>query len=105
MIVLRGLGVLFLILALGGLVHGLVQGEFVTLGELWFHMNRFSLNLVQAVIERYIVTELWDFVLAPLLRVPFAGVAGVLGAMLFLSVRRRRRGNARNPTRRGRGGK
>ena len=103
MIVWRGVGVLLLFLALGGLVHGLVQGEFITLGELWFRLNRFSLNLAQAVIERYIVSALWDFVLAPLLRVPFAGVAGVLGVMLFLFGRRR--GNARTPTKRGRGGK
>lgn len=105
MVVWRGVGVLLLILALGGLVHGLLQGEFITLGELWFRLNRFSLNLAQAVIERYIVSALWDFVLAPLLRVPFAGVAGVLGVILFWSARRRRRGNAHSPTRQGRGGK
>ena len=103
MIVLRGVGLLLLALALGGLVHGLAQDGFITLGELWFRLNRFSLNLAQAVIERYIVTEFWDFVLAPLLRVPFAGVAGILGALLFLFTRRR--GNARNPTKRGRRGR
>jgi len=36
-------------------------------GELWFSLHPSSLNLYQAVVERYISTELWDQVLAPML--------------------------------------
>jgi hypothetical protein len=36
-------------------------------GELWFSLHPSSLNLYQAVVERYLSVELWDKVLAPML--------------------------------------
>ena len=38
-----------------------------TWGELWYRLDPGSLNLYQAVVERYLSPELWDKVLAPLL--------------------------------------
>ena len=36
-------------------------------GELWYELHPASLNLYQAVIERYIHPAIWDEILAPLL--------------------------------------
>jgi hypothetical protein len=40
---------------------------FASWGEFWFSLHPSSLNLYQAVVERYISSELWDRVLAPML--------------------------------------
>ncbi|MFW5679961.1 MAG: hypothetical protein ACOCYE_01955 [Pseudomonadota bacterium] len=47
------------------------------LGELWFELHPFSLNLTQAIVQRYLHPDLWDRVLLPLLFQPTALVAGV----------------------------
>ena len=53
-------------------------------GELWYRLDAASLNLVQAVVERYIWPPLWDPAIAGLLRLPallvFALPAVVLAA-------------------------
>ena len=36
-------------------------------GELWYAAHPASLNLYQAVVERYVSSALWDQILAPLL--------------------------------------
>ena len=53
------------------------------LGALWFSIDPFSLNLVQAVIERYVWEPLWDPVLVAVLQLPAAPVFGVLGVLLI----------------------
>ncbi len=62
-------------------------------GELWFSLDVASLNLVQAVVERYIHPVLWQHVLFPVLLWPADLVLGVPGLVLlaFLMFRRRRR--------------
>ena len=52
------------------------------LGELWFRLDSSSLNLTQAVVQRYLHPALWDDVLLPLLFQPTAAVAGAT-ALLF----------------------
>ena len=52
-------------------------------GELWFAAHAPSLNLYQAVVERYISPLLWDNVLAPLLLFPAVLVFLVPGVVLF----------------------
>ncbi|TVQ35279.1 MAG: hypothetical protein EA356_08320 [Geminicoccaceae bacterium] len=52
------------------------------LGELWFNLDPFSLNLTQAVVQRYLHPGLWDAVLLPVLFQPTALVTGLL-ALLF----------------------
>ncbi|HEX9466551.1 MAG TPA: hypothetical protein VGB82_28470 [Alphaproteobacteria bacterium] len=62
------------------------------IGALWYTIDRGSLNLVQAVIERYIHPFLWQDVIFPLLVWPawlvLIGLAVILG---ILSGRRRRK--------------
>ena len=64
-------------------------------GELWKHIDVGSLNLVQAVIERYIWPPLWDPVLFSLLLLPAIVVPAVPGLVLAVlchaRARRRRR--------------
>jgi hypothetical protein len=60
-----------------------------TLGELWYAIDRGSLNLVQAVIERYLHPWLWDPVVFSLLRWPAALVLGVPGLALAVIARGR----------------
>ena len=51
-------------------------------GELWYSLDPASLNLYQAVVERYISPELWDQVLAPMLLWDAFMVFAVPGAVL-----------------------
>lgn len=60
-------------------------------GELWARLDLASLNLVQAVTERYIAPALWDPVLLTVLLWPAALVLGGLGLILVLLFRRRGR--------------
>ena len=61
----------------------------IALGLLWYQLNRSSLNLVQAVVQRYIHPFLWDpIVVSVLLSWAFA-VLMILGALLLVLFRRR----------------
>ena len=73
LIFLRFIGWILIFVALAALGIALwdlaMTGSFTfaTWGELWYRINPGSLNLYQAVVERYLSPELWDKVLAPLL--------------------------------------
>ncbi len=64
-------------------------------GELWSHIDVASLNLVQAVIERYVWPPLWDPVIFSLLLLPAIVIPAVPGLVLVVlchgRVKRRRR--------------
>lgn len=61
----------------------------LALGQLWYDLNRPSLNVVQAVTQRYIHPFLWDpIILSILLSWAFA-VLMFLGALLLVIFRRR----------------
>ena len=85
---LFGLGVLFLALALITLLYELMmalnQGSYrvIAAGELWFRLHPYSLNLSQAVIQRYVSPTLWDPLIIGLLQWPFWSIFGAPGAML-----------------------
>lgn len=68
------------------------------LGQLWYSLHPGSLNLAQAVVERYLHPLLWDPLIFSVLRLPAALVFFVPGAVLVLSCRKRkrRRGSAFN---------
>jgi len=96
MIVLRILGLLFLA---GGFVSLVVDGVasiasgslvMTPLGQAWFNVHPASLNLTQAVIERYTFPFLWDPVFVSVLFLPSWIVFAVLGAVLYYIGRRRR---------------
>jgi methionine-rich copper-binding protein CopC len=69
----------------------------LALGQLWFDLHRSSLNLAQAIVQRYVAAWLWDPVITTLLFLWAAPVlAGLGGTLLVLS----RRAAARRPRRR-----
>jgi hypothetical protein len=64
----------------------------ITVGQLWFDVNRSSLNLVQAVVQRYIHPFLWDPVIVTILLFWAFPVLIVLGTLILaVSARRARR--------------
>ncbi|MBS29351.1 MAG: hypothetical protein CL566_10600 [Alphaproteobacteria bacterium] len=97
MIVGRVIGWIFLIAAVAVLVRDisawLGTGDFVmiTAGELWFTLDNGSLNLVQAVTQRYVLPSLWDPVIVTILLWPALLVLGVPGIILTWVFRRRPR--------------
>jgi len=62
------------------------------LGELWFKVHVGSLNLVQAVVERYIWEPLWDPAIASVLQIPAALFFAVPALILVALCHLRRRG-------------
>ncbi len=78
--ILRIIAVLFLGLAAGSGIYGLFEGGFlILLGEVWFAVAPGSLNLTQAVTQRYIAPELWDPGITWVLNQPAVAVFGLLG--------------------------
>jgi hypothetical protein len=61
------------------------------LGQLWYELDRSSLNLVQAVTQRYISPFLWDRIIVSVLLCWAFAVFVVLGTLLLLVFRRRPR--------------
>jgi len=59
------------------------------LGELWFLLSPDSLNLLQAVVQRYLWPWLWDPAAVWLLRLPSWLILGLVGLGLRLACRRR----------------
>jgi ABC-type Fe3+ transport system permease subunit len=53
-------------------------------GEVWYKLDAPSLNLIQAVVERYIWPTLWDPIILAVLQWPLALVFGVPGLLLVL---------------------
>lgn len=94
------IGALFLLAAAGAFGYELARQsegeafEFQPLGQIWFDIDAASLNLFQAIVERYITPKLWDMVILPVLYWPAFLVFLVPGLALFLLcmlIRRRRR--------------
>jgi hypothetical protein len=96
--IIGGLLVAAALLALGAeIVASVEAGAWrpLALGEVWFRLDVGSLNLTQAVIQRYIHPAVWDPVIVFLLQLPAWLVALVPGALILLlsrpRTRRRRR--------------
>jgi len=72
----------------------------IALGQLWFDLDRSSLNLVQAVVQRYLHPFLWDPIIVTILLCWAFAVLMVLGlVILALSGRRgRTRAVSRRPS-------
>ena len=71
--------------------------ELIPLGQLWFDLHVGSLNLVQAVIERYVWPTLWDPIIVSALILPAGMTFALLGFALLLLCRRRRAKKAPPP--------
>lgn len=54
------------------------------LGQSWYEVDVDSLNLSQAVVQRYVLPEVWDSVIFPILRLPTVLVGAVLGSLFML---------------------
>lgn len=86
-VVLRLAGGLALLLALLALlsdlhiVGGALDYRPVALGQAWHNGHAPSLNLVQAIVERYIWPELWRYALLPVLLSPVWAVAAIIGSL------------------------
>ena len=100
MIVLRGTGLCLVAIAFITLV---VDGTksiaasalvFTPLGEGWFKIHAPSLNLLQAVIERYTFPYFWDPVFLNFLLLPVWLVVAVLGFVLIYLGRPRLRASS-----------
>jgi hypothetical protein len=65
----------------------------IALGQLWYQLNRSSLNLVQAVIQRYIHPFLWDPIILGILLCWAFAVLMVLGLLIVVIFGRRSREN------------
>lgn len=61
----------------------------IALGQLWYQLNRSSLNLVQAVTQRYIHPFLWDPIIVSVLLSWAFAVLMVLGVLLLVVFRKR----------------
>ena len=93
----RFLGLALLVLALAFLARDLSlrfdTGLFepAPLGQYWYGWSPGSLNLTQAVVQRYIWPPLWDWVLQPVLELPGFLPVGIAGLLLVWLARRRAR--------------
>ena len=63
----------------------------LALGQLWYDLNRSSLNLVQAVTQRYAHPFLWDPIIVSILLSWAFAILMVLGLLLLVVFRRRAR--------------
>jgi hypothetical protein len=61
----------------------------IVLGQLWYELNRSSLNLVQAVTQRYIHPFLWDPIIVTILLSWAFAVLMILGVLLLALFRKR----------------
>jgi len=81
-LLLTGLGYL-----IAELLSAYMTGSYrmISAGQAWFDLNVASLNLVQAVIQRYIHPFLWDPIIAGVLRWPVWSLLGGIGAFLVIA--------------------
>ncbi|MBL6954964.1 MAG: hypothetical protein ISR50_20210 [Alphaproteobacteria bacterium] len=88
----------WLLLALAFMIAGaeamasLRAGEWqpMALGQLWYDLDRGSLNLMQALVQRYLHPAIWDPGVITILQWPAWLVAVIPAAVLLLFTRRRR---------------
>jgi len=83
-------GLVLLGLAIAALAYEVWLGSqnggyrMIAAGELWFKIHGPSLNVAQAVIQRYIHPALWDPGIITLLKWPAWSIFGALGAVLMI---------------------
>jgi hypothetical protein len=61
----------------------------IALGQLWYELNRSSLNLVQAVVQRYTHPFLWDPIIVSILLSWAFAVLMILGVLILAVFRKR----------------
>ena len=89
MIVWRVIGSILLLAGLSVLVRDVIAGfdtgvwRPIAVGQLWYDVDRSSLNLVQAVTQRYVSPFLWNQVVVPVLLCWASAVLIGLGAFVL----------------------
>jgi hypothetical protein len=63
--------------------------QFSSGGEVWYKVDRDSLNLAQAVVQRYLSPDIWEAGILPALVWPATATLAGLGLILLLLFRRR----------------
>ena len=87
--ILRGLGWLFLALAVSAVVHdGLAWAtegslRLLTLGDLWSHLDLRSFSETQIALQRGAASLLWFWLVRPILAIPVLPAFVVLGSLLL----------------------
>jgi hypothetical protein len=95
MIVWRTIGWIVLLAGLSVLVRDAIAGfdtgvwRPIAVGQLWYDVDRSSLNLVQAVTQRYVSPFLWNQVVVPVLLCWASALLIGLGAFVLLLTRPR----------------
>lgn len=95
MIVWRVIGWVVLLAGLAVLAHDIARWLAtkiwapVALGQLWYELDRSSLNLAQAVIQRYVSTFLWNRIMVTILLCWGFAVLTGLGIVILLLARKR----------------
>lgn len=89
MLLLRFIAIVLLcgaIAAIGWEIYISLQAEGyrpIAMGEWWYRLDVTSLNLAQAVVQRYVHPFLWESIVAPVLTWPLWIVTGVPGLLLL----------------------
>ena len=84
--ILRVLTVLFLCAAIAAAVSDVVsRAGMASLGEVWFAIHPGSLNLSQAVTQRYLSPEIWDPYVIWVLGQPATVIFGALALVFFIA--------------------
>ena len=92
----HGVGLVFLIIAATALAYEVMESSqtgsyrMVPAGEIWFTIHVGSLNLIQAVTQRYIHPALWDPIIAGMLQWPAWSLLGAPGVVLAYGLPRGR---------------
>ena len=58
--------------------------NYTMVGEVWYYLHPYSLQMIQPIVERYILIILWDPILLTLLQLPFGVFIFVSGSLLLL---------------------
>lgn len=83
-------GIVLLALALIAFIYELLMAlnggsyRVIAAGELWFKLNPGSLNLTQAITQRFVHPGLWDPVMISILQWPAWSILGAPGALLAI---------------------
>jgi hypothetical protein len=91
----RIIGWIIILLAIAAAGHEIIAAfearsyHFKAFGELWYMIDRASLNVFQAAIQRHVWPFLWDGVIAYILLMPAWLVLGVPGTLIAWLCRRR----------------
>ena len=70
-----------------GIYYLMIKKEynFTMVGEVWYYFHPYSLQIIQPIVERYIMVFLWDPLLLTMLQLPFGLFIVFLGFLLLLS--------------------